>query len=131
MWTLQLEDIGQVLTKIWAFTENDPDPRGNGDFVETQTLVIPTLLGEVKVDSFQVHPDFQCVEGCRSSDSLALVALYHATDGPNWTRTWDLDEPMNTWYGITLNEEGCVARLRLNSNGLTGVIPANWDSLRT
>ena len=102
------EDIGQVLTKIWAFTENDPDPRVNGDFVETQTLVIPTLLEALEFDSFQVHPDFRCVEGCREGDSLALVALYYSLNAPNWTKTWDLDEPMSTWFGITLNEDGCA-----------------------
>ena len=44
----------------------------------------------------------------RFSDSLALVSLYNATNGSNWLNTWDLDQPISTWYGITLNAEGCV-----------------------
>ncbi|MCH8838691.1 MAG: hypothetical protein IIA60_13000 [Candidatus Marinimicrobia bacterium] len=37
------------------------------------------------------------------SDSLALVALYDSTDGANWTNTWDLNTPVDTWYGVTVS----------------------------
>ena len=37
----------------------------------------------------------------RISDSLALVALYKSTDGPNWTNRWTLEEPITTWHGCT------------------------------
>ncbi len=69
---------------------------------------------------------------CRERDSLALVALYNSTDGANWTNTWDLSQPMDNWYGITLNEEGCVKDLRLcvdcvcfpcDGNNLVGALP--------
>jgi len=62
--------------------------------------------------------------GCRYNDSLALVALYNATDGANWDNTWDLSQPMNTWHGVTLNTNGCVQRLDLYNNNLTGELPA-------
>ncbi len=39
------------------------------------------------------------VNACVENDSLALVALYNATDGANWTNTWNLNDPMSTWYG--------------------------------
>ncbi len=77
----------------------------------------------------------------RFSDSLALVSLYNATDGANWLNAWHLDQPMSTWYGITLNSEGCVHCIDLDGrldcagyafnnigNNLTGHIP---DSLGT
>lgn len=49
-------------------------------------------------------------------DSLALVALYDATGGENWTNVWDLEQAMDTWYGVTVNENGCVICLDLNDN---------------
>lgn len=49
-----------------------------------------------------------CSSPCRLTDSLALVALYNSTNGANWTHTWDLTQPMDTWYGINLNSNGCV-----------------------
>jgi len=51
-----------------------------------------------------------------TQDSLALVELYNATGGPNWTNIWDLNAPMSTWYGVTLNAEGCVTCLDLDGN---------------
>ena len=71
----------------------------------------------------------------RERDSLALVVLYNSTDGPNWTNTWDLAEPMDGWYGITLGGEGCVVCIDLDGdsncsfegqsgNGLSGSLPS-------
>ncbi len=54
---------------------------------------------------------------CLQRDSLALLALYEATDGANWTNTWALDQPVSTWYGVTLDTEGCsVVCLDLDGN---------------
>ena len=61
---------------------------------------------------------------CRQTDSLALVQFYNATNGPNWTVKWDLSQPINTWFGVTLNATGCVNRLVLISNQLSGSIPS-------
>ena len=59
----------------------------------------------------------------RLQDSLVLVELYNATDGPNWTNTWDLQQPMDTWYGITLTDQGRVRFILLSDNNLVGTIP--------
>ena len=59
-------------------------------------------------------------QGDRARDSLALLDLYISTDGPNWTNTWDLNQPMNTWYGVTLNSDGSVDHLILTANNLSG-----------
>ena len=52
-------------------------------------------------------------------DSLALVALYNATDGPNWAdnTNW-LAGPVSTWFGITVSGDR-VTRLDLRDNNLT------------
>lgn len=50
----------------------------------------------------------------RSKDSLELVKLYNTTGGDNWNISWDLTEPMNNWFGVLLNSEGCVERLDLD-----------------
>ena len=53
-----------------------------------------------------------------------LIALYHATGGPNWNnnQNWLSDEPIRKWYGVRFHE-GRVAELWLPDNGLTGEIP--------
>ncbi len=84
---------------------------------------------------------------CRQSDSLALVALYESTDGANWANPWNLSLPMDTWYGISLNSNGCVICIDMDGddnnctgdydklgNNLSGNIPSeigNLGSLET
>ena|GEM_PF-899558 len=66
------------------------------------------------------------------SDSLALVAFYNATGGPNWTNTWDLTEPIDEWYGVELNEDGCVTCLVFSdfwtSGDCYGVFGSDWGN---
>lgn len=66
---------------------------------------------------------------CTATDQLALEALYHATNGSDWTNTWDLTQPLSTWYGVTLDTNGCVSELDLSSNNLVGNIPAELGNL--
>lgn len=66
-----------------------------------------------------------------SVERAALIALYNATDGANWTNNtnWCSEKPLNEWYGITTNE-GHVTRLLLYSNNLKGEIPPELGNLR-
>lgn len=59
----------------------------------------------------------------------ALVALYNATDGPNWTYKWTLptSDPCGL-YGITC-ENGHVTGLWLDDNNLNGTIPPELGNL--
>ena len=61
---------------------------------------------------------------CRSERDI-LVALYHATDGPNWrdNTNWLTDAPLGEWYGVIVDAGGRVVGLDLRNAGLTGPIP--------
>ncbi len=50
-----------------------------------------------------------------AADRAALVALYNATDGPNWpdNANWLTNNPLAEWRGVTTNDEGRVTRLDL------------------
>ncbi len=62
-------------------------------------------------------------------DSLALVALYNATDGTNWSSQWDFNQPIDTWHGVTLDANGRVRDLHLGGNGLSGSLPPEIGNL--
>ena len=64
------------------------------------------------------------------TDREALVALYNATDGENWSNStnWLSDAPLGEWEGVS-TEQGRVRSLDLNDNGLSGEIPAELGSL--
>lgn len=56
-------------------------------------------------------------------DSLALVAFYNSTGGPNWTNhTGWITGPVNSWYGVTV-EGNRVIKLHIYSNNLIGELP--------
>jgi len=69
----------------------------------------------------------QMTEGAQRE---ALVALYHATGGANWTQSnnWLTSEPISTWYGVTVDSNGRVTELLLTGNNLRGSVP-NLDAL--
>ena len=60
-----------------------------------------------------------------ASDRDALVALYNATDGPNWKENtnWLSNKPLGQWHGVTTDADGRVTILRLGGNELSGPIP--------
>ena len=64
-------------------------------------------------------------------DAKALMALYDATDGPNWTGThyWGSEVPIGQWRGVTTDSNGRVVELRLADSQLTGPIPPELGSL--
>ena len=49
-------------------------------------------------------------------DRAALVALYNATGGPNWSRNdnWLSDAPIDEWFGVDTGSSGRVTVLDLN-----------------
>ena len=76
-----------------------------------------------------------------NSDRAALVALYEATDGPNWVNNenWLTDAPLGEWFGVATNSLGRVVRLELTyydrdrrewiANNLSGPLPAELGNL--
>ena len=75
-------------------------------------------------------------------DRAALVALYNATDGPNWVdnTNWLTDAPLGEWYGVDTNAAGRVVGIDLMGqwdrergksipHGLWGTIPSELGSL--
>ena len=66
-----------------------------------------------------------------ATDKAALVALYNATDGANWTTNtnWTSDMALSSWHGVTTNSDGRVTALALKDNGLDGTLPASLGNL--
>ena len=61
-----------------------------------------------------------------TADRAALVALYNATGGVNWTNNtnWLSNEPLSEWHRVETDKDGRVTALRLVANELSGEIPA-------
>eukprot|EP00903_Cladosiphon_okamuranus_P021371 g19641.t1 len=66
------------------------------------------------------------------TDHDALVALYDATDGPNWqdSSDWGTDADLSDWYGVKVNDQGLVVQLHLSCNKIPrGQIPPQLGGL--
>ena len=89
----------------------------------TLTLLQAALLGLV----INIRVQAQVNE----KDSLALVALYHATGGTKWSdnTNWLAGEPAN-WVGVEVTDDRVnVLKLSFRDNKLTGAIPTELGNL--
>lgn len=87
----------------------------------------PNLPNDGDFTGFCVGTIISCEteNSCRYQDSLTLVTLYNSLEGDNWTENtnWLTDQPINTWYGVTVNGEGCVSQLYMTENNIGGQLP--------
>lgn len=64
----------------------------------------------------------KAAEPSRATDSLALVAIFRASNGDNWTKDkWDLTKPMSEWKGVTLTDARVTALKMTGKN-----FPGEW-----
>ena len=77
-----------------------------------------------------------------TNERKALVAIWESTGGEGWnelsnsvggkeysTANWGTDAPIDTWYGVTVNQEGHVIYLHLSGVGLKGTLPEEMGNL--
>ena len=60
-----------------------------------------------------------------------LIALYNATNGPEWAdnENWLSDRPLYDWFGLKVNVDGRVTEIDLGSNRLMGSLPPQLGDL--
>ena len=88
-------------------------------------------------DACPLDSDVTC-----GQDHAALVALYEATNGPNWVNNdnWLTNAPLGDWYGVNTDSSGRVVRLDLDGrwdsdareyipHGLSGPVPTELGEL--
>lgn len=103
-----------------------------------QTVVKTTnkrvIIERGKIKNFtmvDVDAELQEEEDVFIEERNALIALYNATDGPNWVNNenWCSDKPVSEWHGVMTDIEGRVLVLDLEQNGLNGALPAELSKL--
>ena len=101
--------------------------------VSSQGLVTAVANGSATITARagDITADVEVTFRDTSRDRDALIALYHATDGPNWhnNESWLSDAPLGEWWGVTTDITGQVTDLSLDDNGLSGAIPPEIGEL--
>ena len=120
-----------------AFAAASSDASVVAVFVDgTVTVLSAQAIGEAEVTVTARDPEDAeaqatfVVAVTENPDRAALVALYHATDGPSWRQSdnWLTDAPIREWHGVS-TAEGRVVQLRLPGNDLNGAIPPELGNL--
>ena len=82
----------------------------------------PKLLSFAFITLFIGSPFYPAAQ-VLPQDSLALVAFYNSTGGPNWNNnTGWLAGPVSTWYGVTVINNR-VSKIMMWSNNMVGILP--------
>ena len=99
------------------------DSAGLVTAVDSGAVTVAARAGEASGDAH--------VTVAINTDRAALVALYNATDGPNWVdnTNWLTDAPLGAWYGVNTDRQGRVVELDLTLNALSGPIPPELGNL--
>lgn len=86
--------------------------------------VMTKSSSELVINRSMVRPtsDLEFIPDEIVGDREALIAFYNATGGQDWVNStnWCTDEPLDTWYGITTDDEGRVTRISMMDNRITG-----------
>ncbi|MDD5950692.1 MAG: BACON domain-containing carbohydrate-binding protein [Bacteroidales bacterium] len=78
-----------------------------------------TVKESVNGKAFTVKVEQDRAPYNRQSDSLALVAIYNASNGAEWAKNkWDLSAPINEWKGVKL-ENNRVVELAVPVNSIS------------
>jgi Leucine-rich repeat (LRR) protein len=90
------------------------------------TLSVADACGKTDTKVFNYVKPYTPLE----TDSLALVALYNATNGPNWTKRYNwLTGRLNTWFGVKISENR-VTEIEFGfGNNLVGYLPPELGNL--
>lgn len=101
----------------YLFPENKVD---NPQFSNSELLLNNHLQ---EIERHEQYSEQSSIVRANQQDSLILVGFYNSTNGANWTNKWTLTNPVSTWYGVTLDENGRVKYLNMSFNQLSGSIP--------
>ncbi len=107
--------LGMDLDVFWFDSKEDLCIPGNADFVAWSKGI----------------ENFNAGAFCNDSDRAALEAFFEIVGGSDWTNSdgWGGDEPLEEWYGVSVDSRGRVTGLDLSANGLEGRIASNLGGL--
>ena len=143
------QNIGAPVTATDADTSDTLNYTWGGRIVDANSFSVNNSTGQIRTSAalnYETQSSYAITisvsDGNGGADSInvtitvtadraALVALYNATGGVNWTNNtnWLSNEALSEWHRVETDEDGRVTALRLVANGLSGEIPAELENL--
>jgi len=63
-----------------------------------------------------------------TQEKQALIDFYNATNGEQWNNSWEVDQPVSEWQGVTLENDKVIG-ITLLFNNVEGTIPSSIGNL--
>ncbi|MFK5983785.1 MAG: Two component regulator three Y domain protein [Flavobacteriaceae bacterium] len=64
-----------------------------------------------------------------NSEKQALQDLYTSTNGDSWNTSWDLNQPVSDWQGVTIKDDKVIS-ISLLFNNMEGKLPSSLSQLK-
>ncbi len=64
-----------------------------------------------------------------TSEKQALQDLYTSTNGDQWNNSWDLNQPVDQWNGLTIKNDKVIS-ISLMFNNMEGKLPGSLNQLK-
>ncbi len=96
-----------------------------------QTTTVPTTEGAEPSPTPRATARPPLAQTSPETDRETLIALYNATDGPNWKSNdrWLTDFQIGEWKGVGTDDNGRVTTLSFGPNQMSGDIPPELGNL--
>jgi hypothetical protein len=121
------DDTFTFITSGLSFALTINSEADYGDYIYFTSSAIVTGLN-LQSANFTIGPD-----PSTHPDYDALIAIYNALDGPNWTDPWDITAPIETWdtsFRLQFDEvTNRVIHFEYSGAGLSGIIPPEVGDL--
>ena len=104
---------------MWPYTER----RGSTMRIHKPLTLVTVFLCLLAQSTTGAQPAYE-------PDSLVLVDFYNVADGDGWqTNSGWLQEPLQDWYGIELDNDGRVVTIQMTGNKMRGSISPELGKL--
>ncbi|OEK09134.1 hypothetical protein A8C32_10390 [Flavivirga aquatica] len=138
-WYKKVNDVYEIIVGATNkdYTINNVVAEDAGEYIFKATN---ETIDNLELERNPITLQIVAADACDVSETEreALVKLYQATDGANWTNTkannqpWLINDPDSKvcdWYGVTVGSEVIVTEVSLSNNNLRGEIPDQLEQL--
>ncbi len=117
-------------TYLWDFGDGNlaEGPSPSHSYLQAGVYqVCVTAVNNYGIDTLCYYQGISDSADCLVADSLELVAFYYATNGEDWTNSWDLNTRVSTWFGVSIDNckvtcidldgvSGCTEQITTGNN---------------
>lgn len=131
-WTISVEVEDNPENNYSWYKDGSPISEAARTFIPPSEGLYNCEITNADFPGLTLYSDTLDFQYSYQSDSIALLALFNATNGTEWSNNTNWlasDTDLSEWYGITLDGEQRVSEIDLSGNLLKGTLPSEIANL--